>query len=324
MKNIRQRFGIVFLSSVGLIAVMMIAAVTAVAGDEYPSSPVNLVVAFRSGGTTDTLARVLAKPLSDELGQPVVVSNKPGAAGTLAFVSMKKEKPDGYFLTAGVSFTLALIPVTKKKPGYKFEDFQPIACLARAPMVMVSTPNKPWKNWEELIAYAKKNPGLSCATGPVDKLFLRYIAKKEGIQWNLVPFKGGGEMVSLLLGGHVDFAFSGGIHTSYVKSNEMIVLLSLSKESYKMEGHPEVPSLLDLGYDMYAENLLIVQGPKGMPEPVVAKLSNAFMKVCNDPSVKDIMQNKLNFEPVFLGPKEAGEALESQYQSFKKLVGNLK
>jgi len=322
MRKRQKRIGRIWFSVIFLIFCFSMNTPFANAGDTFPSKPISLVTAYRAGGTMDTTCRLLIKPLSKILGQPVVVVNKPGGSGRLAFVKMKNEKPDGHLITMGSSFALTLSQVTMDKPGYDlFTDFQPIATVTRGSMVLVTTPDKPYKDWQSLVKYAKENPGLTWASSQMDKLVLKYIGKKEGIQWNPVPYKGGGEMVSMLLGGHVDFAFSGGIHPKYVEAGKMTMLLSFGKGPYKMKGQPEIPSVKSLGYgDIYAENRFIVFGPKGMSPEVTKILADAFKKACDDPEVADAMENKLRFDRIYEGPEETQKTLAGMMESFQYLV----
>ena len=295
----------------------------ALADDNYPSKPVDLVVGYKAGGQIDTTARVLAKSLGDVLGQPVVVVNKGGAGGRLAINMIKNAKPDGYTLCNTVATPYTFFPHIRELK-YTINDFQYVAAFGKLiHMSVVSLPDKPWKDFKGLIAYAKKNPGMTWASvSPVDQTALKYIGKMEGIKWSPVPVKGGAGMVRDLLGGHVDFGFSGGIHHSYVKAGKMRVLALFGSE--RVPQYPDVPTLQQLGYKIILDNYNIVTAPLGIKKPVLDKLADAFSKATKDPKYVDVIENKFKNKSAFLGPLELKQYIESQSQGTKEITDQLK
>jgi len=157
---------------------------------------------------------------------------------------------------------------------------------------------------------------------PYDKQVLRYIAKKEGVEFNLVPTKGGSAIMTQVLGNHVDFGFSGGIHYQYVKAGKMIVLVGHGQE--RLIGTPDVPTLKELGYNIALENYNVVAGPKGMPDDVTQKLGKAFGQAVQSAEYQDLMKNKLHFPALFIGPEELSLKIKAMSKDFKAMAEFLK
>jgi len=288
---------------------------------EYPTKPIKMLIGYRAGGTTDTMARVLSKSLGDILGQPVVVVNKPGGGGGVAATALKNSKPDGYTLCMTTALTYTFNPLVGKCK-YTLDDFRFIAAVAKFQEAFISTPDKPWKDFKGLVKYAKKHPGLTWASMiALDKFILRYIGKKEGIEWYPVPVKGGAGVMAAVLGKHVDFGFSGGIHYSYAKAGKIIVLATPRPE--RLAAFPDVPTLKELGYDVTMLNFNMVAAPKGVPNPIVKKLADAFSKAVKDPTYVDLLKNKLHFPPIFLGPEELEKTLREQSEFYRKMIKSL-
>jgi tripartite-type tricarboxylate transporter receptor subunit TctC len=278
-----------------LVAVMMVLGVSAIFATDFPTKPIEMQVAYAAGGLADSMARAIAKNMEETLGQPVVVVNKPGAGGALGVTALKSAKPDGYTIGVVTSITLTYTPLVEKV-NYSIEDFRYLASVGRYQEAFVAASDKPYKNFKELVAYTKKNPGLTYASmHPIDQNILNAIAKKEGLDWRAIPTKGGAEVMTAVVGKHVDFGFSGGIHTSFVKAGDMVVLAATGKQ--RLLASPEAPTLIESGYDLFFDNDNIIFAPKGIPEDVAKKLTAAIEKAAKDPKYIDLLQNKF-FVPV--------------------------
>jgi tripartite-type tricarboxylate transporter receptor subunit TctC len=289
---------------------------------DYPNRPIKILVGFRAGGGTDTMARLLSKRVGDILGQPMVVVNRPGGGGAIASKEILRAKPDGYTLCFNIALTYAAWPyMTKVK--YTEDDFTYIAAVGKFQEAFVSLPNKGWADWKGLITYAKKHGPLNVAVlSPYDKQVLRYIAKKESVEFNMVPTKGGSAIMTQVLGNHVDFGFSGGVHYQYVRAGKMIVLVGHGQE--RLVGTPDVPTLKELGYNVALENYAIVSGPKGMPSDLIQKLSKAFEQAVQDPDYQDLLENKLHFPALYIGAEELPEKIKAMSNDFKAMAEFLK
>jgi tripartite-type tricarboxylate transporter receptor subunit TctC len=311
-----------WLASLMVSCMIMVVLVGAPAWAEYPDRPVKILVGFKAGGSVDIMARMLSQKTGDILGQPVVVVNKPGGGGAIAAKEVIHAEPDGYTLCFNVILTFAAWPYMTKV-DYTEDDFTYIAAVGKFQEAFVSRPDKPWKDWKGLIAYAKEKGPLNVAVmTPYDKEVLKYIAKKEGVEFNLVPTKGGAAIMTQVLGNHVDFGFSGGIHGQYVKAGKMIVLAGHGSEH--LIATPDAPILKELGYPIALENYNVVVGPKGLPDEIVQKLAGAFDKAVQSAEYQDLMKNKLDFPALFIGPQELPPKVKEMAKEFKEMAEFLK
>jgi tripartite-type tricarboxylate transporter receptor subunit TctC len=264
------------------------------------------------------MARVIAKSMEESLGQPVVVVNKPGAGGALGVTALKSAKPDGYTIGVVTGITLTYTPLVEKV-SYTMEDFKYLASVGRFQEAFVAPPDKPYKNFKDLVAYAKKNPGLTYASmNPIAEYILTAIAKKEGLDWRAIPTKGGSEVMTAVMGKHVDFGFSGGIHTSFVKAGEMIVLAGLGKK--RLLASPDVPTLIESGYDFFFDNDNIVYAPKGIPDDVAKKLTAAIEKAAKDPKYIELLQTKFFIPALCLTGEELGKSIQEGIKANQKFI----
>ena len=306
---------------VGVALVMtLVAGLSLTANAAYPDKPVNLTVAFKAGGSLDTTFRVYAKALSKELGKPVMVSNRGGAGGAVGASHLKMEKPDGYNLGANSSLAFEL-STNLGKVDYTVDDFTYIASIALTQPAFVTTPAKGWKTWQDLIKAAKKKGSLSYASQtPWDKMAIKLINKKSGVNLIAVPTKGGGEMIPALLGGHVDFAWSGGVHYKYVKSGKMVLLAACTSEP--LVAFPKVPTLKKLGYDIAMDVPFLLAAPKGLPAKVKATLEKAAQKAFNNPDVQKLIKDKLHMPAIFKNSAQITKQVKEGYLAYKKAMGN--
>ena len=301
-----------------VLAVVLTIGFGANAQASYPKKPVNLMVAFRAGGSLDTTFRVFAKALGRELGKPVVVSNRAGAGGAVGASHLKSARPDGYTLGANVSLPFTL-SANLGKVDFMPDDFVYIASITQSQPAFVATPEKGWKSWGDLIKAAKEKGSLSYASQtPWDKLAVKVINKKEGITLVPVPTKGGGEMIPALLGGHVDFAWSGGVHYKYVKSGKMVVLSACT--STPLVAFPEVPTLKQLGYDISMDVPFLLVAPKGIPSDVLKTLEKAAEKAFNAPEVQELIKEKLHMPAAFVGSAELTNQIRQGYEAYKRII----
>jgi len=300
-----------------LLAFVMVGAAPAFAAD-FPTKPIEMQVAYAAGGLADSMARAIAKNMEETLGQPVVVVNKPGAGGALGVTALKSAKPDGYTIGVVTGITMTYTPLVVKV-SYSLENFKYLASVGRFQEAFVAPPDKPYKDFKELVAYAKKNPGLTYASmHPIAENMLTAIAKKEGIEWRAIPTKGGSEVMTAVVGKHVDFGFSGGIHPPFVKAGDMIVLAGLGKK--RLLASPEVPTLIEYGYDLFFDNDNIIFAPKDIPDDVAKKLTAAIEKAAKDPKYVDLLQNKFLIPALCLTGDELTKSLQEGVKANQKFI----
>lgn len=253
---------------------------------DYPKKPITMVVPWKAGGTTETMAQVLSKAMAKELGGKVIVKTKPGGGAAVGSTFVAKAKADGYTIMYADLGGLIWNPMARPELKFKTDDFRMIAGVSEYQIALVATPDKPYKTLPELIAYSKENPLNVADMGSISKVFLTYIAKREGVKWTPIPTRGGGEMVPFLLGGKVDFAYSGGIHQKY--GEKMTVLASFLTD--RLPAAPDVPSTQEL-YGIAMPGNAVVVAPKGIPDDIAAKLEAAVKASMDDPDFTQILQN---------------------------------
>lgn len=284
---------------------------------DYPSKPVSLVVPFAAGGSTETMARIFAKSLGEELGQPVLVQVRPGAGGAIGATEVAKAAPDGYTILFSTSSALLWPPMTQQVE-YDLESFAYVAKISDYQQAIVTKADAPYNTMEELIAYSRDNRLSYGDQSTLSRAFVDFIAKKEGVKWAGIPTKGGGEMVPFLLGGKIDFAWSGGVHSRY--GDKMKVLLSMN--SGRLGASPDVPSIKELyGISMPSQAVLVV--PAGTPDDVIHLIAEKAEVAMKDPEFVDLMENKLLFPLSYMGPDELTAEIGASTEALKSVVGNL-
>jgi tripartite-type tricarboxylate transporter receptor subunit TctC len=273
---------------VGCLAAL-VCAIPAIAQEAYPSKPITLVVPFPPGGVADIVARPAAEALSRALATPVVIENKAGAGGGIGMGYAAKAKPDGYTLLLALS-SISILPeadkITGRSPMYQLDAFVPIARLTADPTVLAVRADSPWKTVVEFVADAKKRPGgiTYGSSGNYGTMHvpMEMFANSAGIKLLHVPYTGGGPAVVGLLGGNVD-ALATGPSTviQHVKAGKVRVLASWGDK--RLASMPEVPTLIESGYDAVFFQWSGVFAPAGTPEPVLARLREAARAAAADP-----------------------------------------
>ena len=264
-------------------AFMATAVVAApVSAQQYPAKPVKIIVAFPPGGGTDITGRFFAQRLTTVLGQPVIVENKPGAAGVIGTEAALKAPPDGYTLTMiGSPYTTA--PALYRLNFDPIGDITPIIQISQEPYVVAATPRLPVKNVQELIALAKANPGklnfASSGQGAPSHLAAELFATRTGITMNHVPYKGGGPAVTDTIAGHTDLYIGPlGNVLSHVRAGKLRAIAVASR--HRSAAAPDVPSAAESGLPDYEVALWVgLAGPKDLPRPIVDRINTEVTMV---------------------------------------------
>ena len=264
-------------------------AVAPCAGQTYPNHPIELVVPFVAGGTTDTIARMIAQRL-DKWGQPVIVNNRPGGGSTIGTAQVAKALPDGHTVLV-TTFALAANASLQKLPFDPVKDFAPVTEIASIPLILVVHSSLPVHNVKEFIDYSKAQPaGVDYATsgaGTSTHLAAEMFKQMTGAKLVHVPFKGNAEVMNALLGGPVKVHF--GLSASslqHIRSGTLRAL-AVTTET-RLAELPDVPTIAELGYPGY--ELSSWQGvfvPAGTPKPIVDKLNGEIVAMLNTPEVQD-------------------------------------
>jgi len=295
----------------------------ALAQEKYPDKPINFIIGYPAGGSTDACARPLVAAAGKILGQPVIVVNKPGGASAVAMASLKNEKPDGY--TIGILPSGAVLSQHMRKVPYdSARDFTPVMQYAVYLYGLVVQTNSPWKTFQEFIEFAKANPGKirysTAGPGTPQHLVMERLALKEKIKWTHIPFEGGPPAISNLLGGHVEASSQTTEWKKHVEAGTLRLLAVYGEK--RMSAFPNAPTLLELGYDITAPSLICIVGPKGLSPQIVETLHGAFKKAMEDLDFIKIGQQM--DQPVFYrGPQDLAKHLVQMNEEMGGLIGSL-
>ncbi len=251
----------------------------------FASKPITLIVPWPVGGSSDLVLRSFAEAAGKQLGQTMVVENKPGASGTLGAVAMVNAKPDGYTLTQ-TPITVFRIPHLQKVAFHPINDITYIIGMTGYTFGVVVRSDSQWKTFKDLIDYARANPGKvsygSPGAGTSLHITMEEIAAANGVKFLHVPFKGVAENIQALLGGHIDVTADSTGWAPQVDSGRARLLVTWGAERTKR--WPTVPTLKDLGYGIVSDSPFGIAGPRGMDPAVVKTLHDAFRRAMDDPN----------------------------------------
>jgi tripartite-type tricarboxylate transporter receptor subunit TctC len=277
------------LAFAGLLALG--ASLNVSAADAYPSKPVKILVGYSAGGAVDAIARSVGQRMATVLGQPVVVENKPGAGTNIAIKSLTTSAPDGYTLLLAAN-ALAVNPSMYQPAPYDLDrDFTPISMVGRVPVVFAVREGSPIKTLPELVAAAKAKPGgVTVATpgnGATPHLAMELFQHTAGLKLSHVPYKGGAQAITDVLGGHVDVVAVNALEVlPLVKGGKLKVLAVMSTERSAVL--PGVPTVAESGYPGFEASVWYgFVAPAGLPAPVLATLHDAVQKAIDSKEVRE-------------------------------------
>jgi len=283
----------------------------------WPTRPIRVLVGFAPGGTTDVSARFTSEMVSKELGQSVIIENRPGGAGSIALEALVRGPRDGYTIVIG-SDSSFYQPVLTPSLAYRSDkDLMPITILTNQPIVIAVHPAPGWKSVSDLIKAAKARPGqiaygLSSATG-TQAVAAGIFFKMAGVKMIGVPYKGGGQAVVDLVSGQVPVAVLGSAPLMPQVNAGRVKLLAVTSKA-RAKALPDVPSLAELGYpEMDIAQWFGAVAPAGTPAEVVARLSAAYNKALSDPKMVqrlfDAGLEAVGGTPEYMGKRMAAETL---------------
>jgi tripartite-type tricarboxylate transporter receptor subunit TctC len=292
------------------------------AADGYPIKPIDLYIGSAPSGSTDSLGRVLARSLSDVLGQPVVVHNTPGAGGAVMATELKDSAPDGYSLGMTISHAYTGSPVvTPEATHYAVDDFTHLASVSKGQCALVTAASEPYRTLDDLIAAARHGDRIVFASqSPLTRIVADYIAGVAGVHFRVITVQGGGEIMQTILGRHADFGFSGGPHVDFVEAGQMRVLASV--QDTRLITSPEVPTLKELGYDIASCAMFVVSAPPELPEDIKRTLSAALEQAIASPAMKSLIES-LKYPEYYLGPDAVTRALDDEADTLAHAVARI-
>jgi len=292
--------------------------------DAWPSKPIRIIVPYPPGGTSDILARALGPGITAALGQPVVVENKPGATGNLGADYVAKSKPDGtVFLLADIG-SLAISPsVSSELPFDPVKDFAPVAMVAYSPHILAVNPSVPARDVKELIALAKAKPdSLNFAVsgiGGANHLAGIDFAMRAGIKWTYIPYKGGSQAITDVVGGQAQVLFNGMLATYPFVKDGRLKMIAISSAK-RFSAAPDVPTVAESGLPGFETGSWQgIVAPAGTPAEIVNRLHDTVAKILATPEVKDRL-DKAGAEVRPQTPAQFGEFIRSEKARWAKVV----
>lgn len=303
-------------------------SLTLAIGDEYPTKPIDFIINFGAGGTTDVSSRALIELASKYLGQSLIPINKIGAAGAIGVTFVKNAKPDGYTIGVMTNSPPFVLPFVQDIPYDVLKDFTFIMNYGEHLFFLADRSDKPWKTWGEVIDFARSHPGelkvgvAGSRVTNVNGIALSRIMLKENIKFTFIPFKSSAEILTATLGGHIDI-FASSVDPAvkdYIGTGKLRVLAFLSDR--KLPGFENIPNTREI-HGVGIPYALGIIGPKGLPSNIVKKLEEAFLKSMKDPSFEKLMAN-MDTAIIPMTSQQFTEYIHKTYIEQKKIIGKLK
>ena len=310
----------IFLSSLG------IAANAAEQAADYPSQPIKIIVPYAPGGPDDLVGRIVAKKLTEILGQPVIVMNRPGVGGTIGMDAAAKSPPDGYTLAVGDPGQLAIAPgLYLKLPYDPLRDLLPVANVVSLPYVLAVNANVPAKTVQELIQLAKsrKDPMTygSTGTGGANDLSMRLFKSLAGIDLLQVPYKGAAAYVTALIAGEIDMAVTDYSVTSpHAKAGKLRLLATPNTK--RLAAAPQMPTMVEAGVEGYALDIWIgIVAPAGTPKEIVAKVNAAIVSALKSADVQQRF-HELGYTAIGSTPEQFSATIHADIEKYGRIIKN--
>jgi len=309
---------------IGALCVAALSSGALAAQATYPTKPIRMIVAVPPGGPADTLARLVAPKLTESLGQTVVVDNRPGANGIIAYDMTARATPDGYTFTAVAAGVVINVSLYAKVPYDPFRDFVPLTLGITVPNILVVHPSVPAKSVKELIALAKAQNGklafASAGNGTSGHLALELFRMTSRIDVVHVPYKGGGPALAEVLGGQVQALFSIALAAMpHVKAGKLRALGITSAKRSAVA--PDLPTVAEAGGMPGFEVIgwFGWLGPAGMPRPIAQRLNSELVRALKLPDVRDRLLSQ-STEPVGNTPQEFAVFMKREHAKWAKVI----
>lgn len=295
----------------------------AFAQSDYPNKPIRFIVPFSPGGSSDIVARLLAKDAEKALGQPFVIENKPGAGAMIGLNELVQSRPDGY--TIGIANSGMVLQPLFGGAKYNYPtELQALAQVGEVPFVLVVNSDAPYKTIDEFVAFSRANPkavsygitgfGNTAHIGPEH---LKMLAK---FPMEPVNFDGGGKLITSLLGSHIQ---AGGINPvdikEHVRAGKIRPLLVFGEKRLADPMYANVPTAREKGWDVVVTLWQGIGGPKGMPEPVLAKLAGGLQRIITSPEMQEAIRNA-GLEPAYIAPTGFAKKWVDENARYKQVV----
>jgi len=311
-----------FLKSTVSFATSVCAGSAWAADDKFPSKAIKVLVGFPPGGAIDLIMRGVALEASKKLGQPLMIENRSGASGALAYTALKNSVPDGYTI-APVTITAFRAPVLEDVSFDPLQDFQYLAGITDIPFGVVVKDDSPFKTWKDLLAWGRANPtqmmyGAAAGLGNTSHLFVEEVASKENLKWTPIPFRGTTDCIQALLGGQIVFTVDTIAGTAALVKGGKLRILAVATDS-RLPSWPQIPTMRELGSSISVNNLWGMVGPKGLDPQVASTLEAAFKFAMEQPSVISLLQG-VEQKPLYTDAKSFRAFAEKSVKEQKEVL----
>ena len=310
-------------TTISVLLTALLLGATAAGAQPYPAKPVRLIVPFSPGGGVDFIGRLIGQKLSEGLGQPVVIENRPGAGSALGTEAVLRSAPDGYTLLQ-TSPSYAINPILRPPKFDPLNDYTPIALIGKGPLVIVAHPSLPARNPKELIALAKARPGEihygTSGQGTIIHLAAELLSQMAGIRMTHVPYKGGGPALIDVMAGHVQIVPSPPqTGLPHVKAGRVRAIGVTGLK--RIPSEPAIPTFAEAGVTSYeATNWHITIGPRGMPAAVVERLGNEIRRIVALPDVAKTLESSGVFPEPDGTPERVRELVRKDLEQWRKVI----
>jgi tripartite-type tricarboxylate transporter receptor subunit TctC len=301
--------------------------VPAAAQAPYPDRPIRIVVGFTPGGGNDIIARVFGQKLSESLGQPVIIENKPGAGAMLATEFVARSAPDGYTLLVGASGAMTISPAVYEKMTYDtMRDFKPVSAMGSFPLILIVNAKSEFKSLADLVAYAKANPDKAnySSASPAFQLATELFKQKTGAPMQMIPYKGANDSVTAVISGEVTATIAdAGPVISQVNGGTVRALAVAAPA--RAESLPDVPTMKEAGADVEAVLWSGIFVPSATPPDIVRKLEAEFIRIARLPDVVSRLK-QLNIDSVGNSSEAFSRIIAADLERWKAVAraGNIK
>ena len=308
-----------------LVASWLAAAPGQAQADNWPAKPIRIVVGFPAGSFTDTIARAVSDQLSKQLGQPVIVDNKPGANGAIGVGEVARSAPDGYTLLVTNSSSITINPQIYKKITYQPKDFAPVTMLLDSPFILTANPDWAGKHQigsaQDLIVYAKRNPDKisygSAGPGNIAHLAFASWSNRTGVKTTHVPYKSASQAQLAVLSGELDTQFDTWSALPQIAASKLLPLAVTAPQ--RMKQLPNVPTMAEAGYADF--NVTFWAGlfaPAGTPPAIVDKLYEATKSMLQNEHARNVLSKQGDM--VMLAPEPFGQRIAKEVADWKQVI----
>lgn len=295
---------------------------SAVAQGDYPNRPIEVIIPYPPGGSTDRAIRFYSEKWQEFLGQPVIPVNKPGGGATIGAKLTVTAKPDGYTLFGGSDSPLITARLGRKDIGYDLDSFRIVFQYGKVITFFSVKADSKWKTINDLLADARQNPGkikyASYGIGAMPHFATEMLSNAAGVKMTYVPYKSSPESLTALIGGHVDMAATAGL--SGMAGSPYLRNLAIAEEE-RVFDYPDVPTLKELGYPVVINSTNLLAAPKGITDEIVNKFVNAHRRVYvkYEKEIKEQVP-KLDSYPVFIDGKTTMKNLKEREKKYREMA----